>query len=132
VSFAFLLQKMVIAFGIPGLLLLLAAVGAEDGDESPVGGILSSVGKVTSMLTPFLPPEVRGIASAASGVLQAEANRKRGLVDFVPDGSDYGWICVCPSKYELELAIKSGSAAAPDKCAGDIKMGCRPSQVLPP
>ena len=79
---------------------LLVGLGSGQ-DEDGGGGFLGTIGKLGNMLTPFLPPEVRGIASAASGVMLADANRKKGLIDFVTDGSDYGWICLCP--YQIKI-----------------------------
>ena len=106
--------------------VLLGVVGIDGGVAS---AILESVGKMGSMLTPFLPPEVRGLTTSASSVLLADANRKKGLIDFVPDGSDYGWICLCPTKYQMDYLVKSGFQALPDKCTEDAKMGCRLPQI---
>ena len=97
--------------------------------QGDIIGNLAGAGSAMNMLTPFLPPEARGIAGAAAQAAMAQANKKKGLIDFVTDGSEYGWICLCPTKDQMETLKKNGFPAAADKCPEDQSMGCRLPQV---
>ena len=88
------------------------------------------LGSVLSAGTGMLPPELRGIAGTAANMALAKQNKEKGVIEFIMDGSDYPWICLCPTKAQI-AAVKSssGMVIAPDKCAEDQSMGCRNPQV---
>lgn len=103
------------------LLLVLAGLVRAD--------ITSSLGSALSMGTGFLPPELRGIAGTAANMALAQANKKKGVMEFVMDGSDYPYICLCPTANQIAQLKKQGITAAPDKCPEDSTMGCRAPQM---
>jgi hypothetical protein len=110
------------------ILVVILAVLLGHGEASFLSN-LGAAGGMANMLTPFLPPEARGIAGAAASAAMAAANKKKGLIEFVTDGSEYGWICLCPTKAVQDSLVKQGFQAAADKCPEDQTMGCRPPQV---
>ena len=105
-------------------LILVAIVDPAKADA------MSSFGSVTSMATAFLPPELRGIGGAVANAALATANKKKGLIEFIQDGSDYGWICLCPTTDQIAAIKKStGQTLAANQCGEDFTMGCKPAQI---
>lgn len=97
---------------------------------SAYGDLMSSFGGAASMATGFLPPEMRGMAGTVANVALAGANKKKGILEFVMDGSDYPWICICPTTEQISQlkTVCPGAVFATDKCAEDHTFGCRPAQ----
>lgn len=90
--------------------------------------IQASAGMALNMVTSVMPPELRGATGTLANIAMADANKKKGLIEFIQDGSDYGYVCLCPTKEQIANLQKAGKVAAADKCAEDQKMGCRASQ----
>ena len=90
------------------------------------------LGTVLSAGTGLLPPELRGMAGTAANMALAKQNQEKGVIEFVMDGSDYPWICLCPTKSQID-AVRTNSGGKiilrPDKCSEDLSMGCRKPQV---
>ena len=107
---------MLLVFLTSSLLLVTLAVG-------------QSMGGVLTMASGFMPAELRGVTGIAGTALLAGANKERGMLLFVTDGSDYPWTCLCPTASQLTVYKKSYPNLAADKCPEDQKMGCRPPQV---
>lgn len=104
--------------------LLLVAIAAFSGQ---VEGSMMGMG--LSMMTSVMPPELRGLTGTLANVAMAQANKKKGLIEVIQDGSDYGWICLCGSKAQLAALKKQGKTVSAQKCPDDQEMGCRPPQV---
>lgn len=104
--------------------LLLVSIAALSGQ---VEGSMMGMG--LTMMTSVMPPELRGLTGTLANVAMAQANKKKGLIEVIQDGSDYGWICLCGSKPELEALKKQGKTVSAQKCPDDQEMGCRPRQV---
>jgi hypothetical protein len=81
------------------------------------------------LATGFLPNELRGLGGAAATAATAAAFKKIGAMEFVTDGSDYPYMCVCPTPDQIAQIRKLGATIAPDKCPEDQGMGCQPPQV---
>lgn len=110
-------------------ILATLAVFAGVTNAFDLAGLGAVGGKIAGFATPFLPPELRGITGAAANAAMAAAMKKIGVVNFVTDGTDYPYICLCPTPGQIAALKKLGSTVAPDKCAEDQTMGCRPPQV---
>ena len=87
------------------------------------------LGTALSIGTGLLPPEMRGIAGSVANAALAKQNKARGIIEVAPDGSDYPWICLCPTPGQLALLKKTKPDIKADKCPEDPEMGCKPPQV---
>lgn len=106
------------------ILLIIGLVGSAMGD------IMAGLGTALSVGTGLLPPEMRGMAGTLANAALAKQNKEKGVIEVVQDGSDYPFICICPTATQIkEVKATTGVTIAADKCAEDQKMGCKPAQV---
>lgn len=87
------------------------------------------VGSVMGMGASFVPAEFRGVLGGAANLAGAKKRAKMGIVDFIPDGSDYPYICLCGTTEQLKQLNVNGVNIKPNQCPEDTAMGCRPPQI---
>ena len=112
-----------------GRSLLLAILPVVWISNAEASGALAGLGSVAKFATPFLPAELRGVTGMAATAAMANAYKAKGIIEFVTDGTDYPWICLCPTADQIGQLKKLGATVAPNKCPEDQKMGCQPPQV---
>lgn len=102
--------------------IIALLVGNTNADAS------SAFGGLASMATGFLPPEMRGIAGAVANIALAKANMKKGVLEFIMDGTDYPWVCLCATPNQVKQLAAQGTKINPSQCPEDSKFGCRQPQ----
>lgn len=110
--------------------LVYILIGIAAALQQVEASALAGLGTALSVGTGLLPPELRGITGALANVALAQQNKAKGIIEVVQDGSDYPFICICPTATQIK-AIKdsTGVTLTATKCAEDTSMGCKPAQV---
>lgn len=98
--------------------------------RSDIGSSIGSAfGSVASFGAAYAPPEFRGILGSAANLAAAKKKSQMGIIDFIQDGSDYPYICLCGTTEQLKQLNVNGVKIKPNQCPEDTSMGCRPPQI---
>lgn len=110
--------------------LVQALIGIVVFTNGVDAGVLAGFGTALSVGTGFLPPEMRAVTGTIANLALAKQNAAKGIIEVVQNGSDYPYICICPTVAQVKT-IKSqyGVTLTGTKCPEDTSMGCKAAQV---